>query len=29
MAGSCIHSFDEVVELKTPYRVIFGKEPGQ
>ena len=24
-----IHSFDEVVELKTPYRVIFGKEPGQ
>ena len=24
-----IHKFDEVIELKTPYRVIFGKEPGK
>lgn len=24
-----IHKFDEVVGLKTPYRVIFGKEPGK
>jgi hypothetical protein len=24
-----IHSFDEVIELKTPYRVVFGKEPGK
>lgn len=22
-----IHRFDEVIDLKTPYRVIFGKEP--
>jgi predicted nucleotidyltransferase len=24
-----VHKFDEVIELKTPYRVIFGKEPNR
>lgn len=24
-----IHRFDELIDLKTPYRVIFGKEPGE
>lgn len=24
-----IHAFDEVIRLKTPYRVIFGKEPDK
>lgn len=24
-----IHRFDEVIDLKTPYRVIFRKEPGK
>jgi hypothetical protein len=24
-----IHKFNEVLRLKTPYRVIFGKEPGE
>jgi hypothetical protein len=24
-----IHKYDEVIELKTPYRVIFGREPGK
>jgi len=24
-----IHKYDEVIGLKTPYRVVFGKEPGR